>query len=190
MTRTGRKFYPFDPRPEDVEFRDVANALSNICRFTGHTAYFYSVAEHSCHVSQLVGPEAAVYGLLHDAAEAYIGDISRPVKKSLYLPRPDRLGPHVVYEGVDDIEDRVLRAVVEGLGLPWPGDEVWDQVRRADDVMLRTEACDIALFPNGSHMTHCGDYGTAKIRIRPWTPDYADQQFSTRFRQLMGREGK
>lgn len=79
-TYTGKKFWPLDPRPEDVDIIDIAHALSNQCRFTGHVKDFYSVAEHSVQVSFTCPEELALVGLLHDADEAYLIDLAAPVK--------------------------------------------------------------------------------------------------------------
>lgn len=83
QTFTGKAFYPFDPRPEEIDLRDIGHALSNICRFGGHTAMFYSVAEHSVLLAGAVAKPFKAWALLHDAAEAYIGDIPRPIKRSI-----------------------------------------------------------------------------------------------------------
>jgi len=77
---SGKKFWPLDPRPEDVDIIDIAHALSNQCRFTGHVKDFYSVAEHSLAVSFACPRELALVGLLHDADEAYLVDLAAPVK--------------------------------------------------------------------------------------------------------------
>ena len=80
QTYTGRKFFPVAPRAEDIEILDVAHALSMLCRYTGHTKQFYSVAQHSVLVSRIVPPQDAAWGLLHDASEAYLCDVARPIK--------------------------------------------------------------------------------------------------------------
>lgn len=80
QTYTGKKFYPLNPKEEDICIKDIAWSLSNLCRFNGHSKYFYSVAEHSVYVAENVPEKYALQGLLHDAAEAYIGDISGPIK--------------------------------------------------------------------------------------------------------------
>lgn len=84
QTYTGRAFWPLEPRERDIHIEDIAHALSNQCRFSGHCDTFYSVAEHSVHVATLVGristEPAQFEALLHDASEAYIVDIPKPIK--------------------------------------------------------------------------------------------------------------
>lgn len=83
QTYTGIQFWPMDPRPEEINILDIAHALSMLCRFNGHCNRFYSVAEHCVHVSTIVAPEFQLWGLMHDAAEAYLSDIPRPIKRVL-----------------------------------------------------------------------------------------------------------
>lgn len=85
QTFTGRQFFPFSPTPESIDIRDIAHALSQLCRYNGHCVRHYSVAEHSVHVSRIVGARIndltlARWALLHDASEAYLADVPRPVK--------------------------------------------------------------------------------------------------------------
>ena len=79
-TFSGLRFWPLDPNPEKILIADIAHALAHQCRFGGHASKFYSVAEHSVHVSKLCLPEHALWGLLHDASEAYLVDLPRPLK--------------------------------------------------------------------------------------------------------------
>lgn len=101
QTFTGRKFFPQDPRPEDICVSDIAHALSMACRYAGHTKHFYSVAEHSilmfnhglaacqrladkgCMDQSQRYAHAAVVALFHDAAEAYTSDLPRAVKQAV-----------------------------------------------------------------------------------------------------------
>lgn len=107
LTRSGRQFSFTNPHPDMVDVEDVAHALSHINRFTGHTTYAYSVAQHCVAVSrylELTGQPVLVQyaGLMHDAHEAYFGDISAPLKAFL---------------GVGPLEDRIQDVVARAFGL-------------------------------------------------------------------------
>jgi len=82
-TYTGKKLYFLEPKPEQIDIEDIATALSNECRFGGHTKSFYSVAEHSILVATICPAPLALVGLLHDASEAYLRDIASPIKQYL-----------------------------------------------------------------------------------------------------------
>ena len=84
-TYTGRLVDPFNLQPEDVCIEDIAHALANTCRFSGHTREFYSVAQHSVLVAQHCADEDKMAGLLHDAAEAYMGDVCSTIKRCTRL---------------------------------------------------------------------------------------------------------
>jgi len=78
---TGKKFWPLDPKSEEVDIKDIALSLAFQCRFNGHSNYFYSIAQHSVIVSKIVSKDQASAALLHDAAETYIGDMVSPLKR-------------------------------------------------------------------------------------------------------------
>lgn len=130
QTYTGRAFWPLDPNSEDVAIEDIAHALALQCRFSGHTKWPYSVAQHSVLVSLAVPVEHALVGLLHDAAEAYLVDLPRPLKRSI----PD-------YKVA---ETRVWAAIAERFGLPL---EIPAEVHHADNVLLATEKRDLMAPP-------------------------------------------
>ena len=130
QTFTGRAFWPLDPDPSKVDIFDIAQSLACNNRFNGHTIVPYSVAQHSVIVSQICDPADALYGLLHDASEAYIHDIVRPIKLSVQVDgRP-----------YAEAEDRVMRAILNhyGLDLPLP-----ESVIHADNVALVMEKRDL-----------------------------------------------
>ena len=93
-------------KPEDIQVKDIATALSKICRYAGRIPEFYSVAQHSVIVSKKVSPQLAFAALLHDAAEAYIGDVISPIKHD--LPRFQQLEKrvfNVILERFNLVED-------------------------------------------------------------------------------------
>ncbi len=107
VTYTG-KMFPYDRVTADcIDIRDIGHALSHLCRFTGHTSMFYSVAQHSLLVSEKMqgGPEAKLAGLLHDATEAYTNDLSTPLKKYMNK-RAGGYGPYVELQ--DSITTTIL----------------------------------------------------------------------------------
>lgn len=130
QTNGGRRFSLDHVKPELIDIEDIAHALSQLCRFNGHTREHYSVAQHCALVSQNVPPEHALVGLLHDAHEAYVGDMTSPMK--------------VLVPGFQAVEDRVHGEVLGayGLSLPLPAD-----VLIADLRMVLTEGRD--LLPGG-----------------------------------------
>lgn len=135
QTISGRAFYPLDPWPEDVDIGDIAHALSLVCRFGGHCSKFYSVAEHSVRVCEAIegasGTEGEAFcGLMHDAAEAYVGDVIWPLKQSLAGES----------NGYKQIERRVERAIAKRFHLPF---EMPPIVKRFDLVLLSTEKRDL-----------------------------------------------
>ena len=119
-TRTGVKFYPLDAKPEDVRIDDIAFALSNLCRYAGHVD-FYSVAEHSVIVARIVdGLGGSLLerraALLHDATEAYLVDLPRPIKHAPelepYREAEARLGAVIAQRfGLETIEPPIVRRV-------------------------------------------------------------------------------
>lgn len=121
LTTDGRYFDFTDPDPAAITLNAIARGLANTCRFGGQCRSFYSVAEHSIWVSRLVPPHLAVHGLLHDAAEAFIGDMPKPLKEML----PD-------YKRVEAQVEAVLFAQFGFISLP-------PEVKQIDRVMLATE---------------------------------------------------
>lgn len=131
----GKWVYPLDMRPSDVDIDVIATSLSKQCRYIGHTREFYSVAQHSVLVASILPPELQLWGLLHDAAEAYIGDTAKPVKQAMEAIAP---GAYV------EMELNIERAIAEKFSLEWPMPKA---VKDADIVLLATEKRDL-LYPS------------------------------------------
>jgi len=172
LTSAGTYFHFLEPERSAIDIETIAHALAHICRFTGHTVTFYSVAQHSVLVSRLVPPEHALAGLLHDAAEAYLGDVAAPLKMLL----PD-------YKA---IEAKVEAAVLGHFGLPA---KLPPEVKDADRLALAIEQ--EALMPAHSDMWDCerhpdyDNYFQVEFKIRPEPPAVARDLFMARFRQLL-----
>ena len=130
QTFTGRQFWPLDPEAEDVDLEDIAHALAHLCRFGGHTRVFYSVAEHCVRVSLACDSDDALAGLLHDAAEAYIVDVPRPLKRHLI--------------GYKDAEAAVHAVIAARFNI---GASMPASVEAADLALLSTEARDLMARP-------------------------------------------
>lgn len=175
QTFTGRQFWPLDPRPEDVCIEDIAHALALTSRFGGHCREPYSVAQHSVLVSRFVAqrnPEHALCGLLHDAAEAYVGDMVAPIKRQAQLAHYRRL------------EDRVLRVILDRFGVfPSHADSLSPIVRRADLHLLATEARDFMAPPPESWGLWVEPLAE---RIHPWSWRTSEKRFLEAFDALGG----
>jgi hypothetical protein len=147
-THAGLAFDLVDPRVDQVSLRDVAHALSNLCRYTGHASRFYSVAEHSVHVSRRVAAEVGHLGLprravwcalMHDAHEAYLGDVASPIKAAMRA-----MGG----TSWKSLERGVERCVRERFDCEMElGEQVEYAVRVADVRMLATEAPQVLPWP-------------------------------------------
>lgn len=128
QTFAGIKYYPLDPLPEEVSREDIAHALSLKCRFGGMCREFYSVAEHSIRVADYLDKkynewELTRIGLMHDAAEAYVSDVLRPIKS--FIPR------------FSEIEKMNEQAICERFKIDYPLDI---RYKEADNRWLITEA--------------------------------------------------
>lgn len=169
QTYTGRAFFPLDPRPSDINRQDIAHALSQICRFGGHTTVPYSIAQHSIGVSQLCPPELKLFGLLHDASEAYMGDIITPIKH------------HPSMQVLVDMEDKIMAAIMEHFGLTWTG-QLPPAVHEADKIMLVTEARD--LLATEPEWTHQMPYKPLQRKIVPLDSKTIERLFLERLEEL------
>lgn len=173
QTQCNNQFSFINPRVETINIETIAHALSNICRFTGHTYHFYSVAEHSLYVSRLVPEEMALEALLHDATEAYVGDVSAPLKTLL----PD-------YRA---IEARVEAAIVERFNLQVPLNH--PKIKRADLTMLATEQQELMPENDDDWAERLG-IRAAGITPVCMAPNIARHEFLARFDELFVARNK
>lgn len=167
ITFTGRQFWPADPRPSDVDVRDIAHALALQNRFAGHTREPYSVAQHSVLVSHACRREHALLGLLHDSTEAYLQDLIRPLKRFLapqYKP----------------LERRWAMSIGMAVGLGDVLVDLPDDVEHADRLVLVAERRDL-LPPRAWPPEQAWE-----DPIAPWSWRDAEERFLARFAELGG----
>jgi hypothetical protein len=169
QTYSGVKFWPLDCRVEEINLIDIAHGLANTCRYNGHCLRFYSVAEHSVLVSRLVKPENALQALFHDAPEAYVGDVIRPLKRFLI--------------GFQEIEDAIFEKVALKFGFPA---EMSEDVKRVDSAILGDEQN--ALFAD--YLEWRLDYPPLGVAdsIACLRPKLARQSFLQRYYELTGKK--
>jgi hypothetical protein len=164
QTYSGRCFWPLSPSADEVDIGDIAHSLSLQCRYNGHCKVFYSVAEHSVLVSKYVAPEHALWGLLHDAPEAYTSDIPRPLKRCLPEWKV--------------MENRIMEAICDKFGMLYAEPE---QVSYIDMAITSDERTEL--------MNPCDqDWGVLPpaigITIPRWSPYEAEMAFLRRFLEL------
>ncbi len=173
QTVSGRRVNPFDPAPDDIDVGDIAVALSNQCRFGGHTRRYYSVAQHACIVSDQMlerdGDElAARWGLLHDASEAYLIDLPHPIKHRSELGR--------LYRAAEERLEVVIRERFGLLGDP-PA-----RLKEIDRAVLATERATLTMV--AWHWPELEGVEPLDLLIEPWTPEVAEAAFLERYARL------
>ena len=168
----GRRVNPFYVRKEDVDIIAIAHSLSLTCRYGGHCKEFYSVAEHSIRVAYIVKPEYKLAALLHDAAEAFLGDVIRPVKYDL-------LEHNVLI--LQEAEEKALKVIMDKFGVDF-SEDVREAVKQADNIVGATEGRDL--------MYHSDTWGKLpeplKETIRPISSKEAEAIFLFRFKLYGG----
>ncbi|WAB92513.1 phosphohydrolase [Pseudomonas citronellolis] len=167
LTRTGKRFDLFEPKPEMIDPRDLSHALAHLCRFNGHAARHYSVAQHSYLVSGLVPAQDKLAGLLHDATEAYVGDMVRPLKEQMPAFR--------------EVEDRIWQAICARFDLD---EELPASVKHADLQALATERRD--LMPrHPAEWTCLQGVEPLEACIKPWSIEEAHTFYHYRLMELL-----
>ena len=166
-TYTGKLFHFLDPKPWELDIQDIAHALSNTCRYGGHCDKFYSVAEHSVYVSDLLPSEFKMQGLLHDASEAYLVDLPRPIKD--YLP------------GYRQMEDQIMRVVANAWHFEWP---MHPMVKAVDTLLLSEESFDLTKSQGTAFSWFPNRPGPIGLHIQCLPPEKAKDLFLERFEIL------
>jgi hypothetical protein len=169
QTNSGRRYYPQDPQADEIDPHDIAHALSMLCRYGGHVDRFYSVAEHCVLMSEAVPPEHALQALLHDATEAYVVDVPRPVKRYL--------------TNYKEIEDKVWVAISNHFGVRYL---LSREVTEADNGILITER--EALMKNAERPWPSVDgiFTPLDVVIHGWSPAEAEERYLVRLADLTG----
>lgn len=179
-TSTGIAVNLVDPQPEMFCIEDIAWSLGMQCRYNGHTKWFYSVAQHCVNVAHCMlrderTPKQALDGLLHDAHEAYLGDIISPVKRIDGIHQP-----------LDWAAKRIDDAIYEALGHAIPNQETAELVKQMDMSMLMTEARD--LMKSGGSWWGIHDHPRQDMVIdRGWMPDEAGRRFYELYERLVAQ---
>ena len=172
LLASGNYFDMLDPEHSEFTIEDIAQGLSNCCRFAGQCREFYSVAQHSVIISKIVRPEHALAGLMHDAAEAYLPDLSGPIKKYFHVHGATHT------ESFDTAEDRLLAVIANALGFD-PID--YEAVRHGDLTLLVTEARDLlGPPPEPWNMLQV----PLEERITSWASAAAESAFLERYAEL------
>lgn len=157
QTYSGKAFVPMDPKARDVCLDDIAHALSMQCRYAGHCRRFYSVAEHCVLMSREVSVENQLWALMHDASEAYLVDVPRPLK------------PFLV--GYKEIETKCMGVIAKRFGLK--GD-IPEEVKRADNAILRDECEQNMSTPPADWNLPPAGLG---VTLQFWSPERAKAEF-------------
>jgi uncharacterized protein len=179
QTVSGRRVNPFALPASEIDLDDIAQALANLCRFGGHCRRFYSVAQHSCLVADLVrtqGGDAtdALWALLHDATEAYLIDLPRPLKHFSEFGRLYR-----------EAEKRLQEAIVQHFRLPADAPVA---LLAADRALLATERR--ALMADTWEWPELQGVEPASVTIEPWPPEKAAAEFRRRYTELSAERGR
>ncbi len=157
-----------EPWSSDFNIEDIAHALGNLCRYTGHTSEFYSVAEHCTLVSYLVPEQHAMAALLHDAHEAYVNDLASPVKA--LLPQ------------YKELEDRVQAAMLESFGIEVPLDPC---IKQADKMAMAMEVRALMKDPYGDYWKDVTKLQPSGMRVWCLNPVDARLNFLDRYYELI-----
>jgi hypothetical protein len=172
---SGGQFNYNKPEKSDVTIEDIASALSNVCRFSGHLPQFYSVAQHLVNTSRIVPNELAFTGLMHDTAEAFTNDLPTPLKWALPIFK--------------ELETKIESAMSKKFGFEYPYPP---EIKHADTVMLMLEKYYVK--NDDSEWPLYEKYNKAyvepwrqQVDLVGWQPRRAKREFLERFNELNGQ---
>jgi hypothetical protein len=168
QTNNGGKFHVANPAPEEIDVRDIAHALSMLCRYSGHCKNFYSVAEHCCHIYDWLPVEYKLEGLMHDASEAYLVDIPRPIKPYL--------------NNYYDLEKRIMAVIAMKYGFPGL---MTERVKEADNRILRDERYQNMMITDVPDEEWGCPLPALDITLKYWSPKRAEKEFLKRFKEIV-----
>lgn len=173
-TFSGKLFDILDPQPDQIDIESIAHSLSMLCRFTGHVRHFYSVGQHSWLGSYLVPRNDALEFLLHDASEAFIGDMSRPLKHLTAAGEP-----------YCEVEANIMKVIRKKFGLPLVQS---GSIHQIDNQMLYAEKQQLMNDLDWSQASvvgcDCRDRTPASCIITEMAPKEVEEVFLDRFNQL------
>ena len=159
-----KKFHFLEPTPDEIDIRDIANALSKTCRYGGHCNRFYSVAEHSVRLAGFMNTPSKLSALLHDAEEAYVPDIPRPIK--------------AVTKDLQDISFVIQEAILN----KYKAIEAdWNTIKKLDNRLLVTEAKELGVF--NEEWADLGELLDIQTDEFGWNPARARQLFLAAFKE-------
>ena len=188
VTYTGKSFDLLNPTPDMVCIEDIAHSLANICRYTGHVRKFYSVAQHCVLAARVNNLSDPLQRLLHDAAEAYIGDLASPWKRLLLVHVPQKDPTKSRFPSIGNFESikNFEQGIQDVIGLALDVDLVHSaEVKAVDNRMYSTEVRDL-MAPSDEFRKWKDDLKPFKDRIVCWNPLDAEAVFLFTYRKLKG----
>lgn len=175
---SGSTFNYNKPEESDVTIEDIASALSNVCRFSGHLPRYYSVAQHLVNTSHIVSPENAFTGLMHDTAEAFTNDLPTPLKWTLPIFK--------------ELETKIESAMGNKFGFEYPYSA---EIKEADTIMLMLEKYyvkeDTSVWPHYEQWTpEVVEPYCSLVDLNSWQPRRAKREFLERYNELKAIENE
>lgn len=168
-TYTGKIVNILDVKVEDIDIEDLAHSMSNICRYTGHSTFYYADALHSVYVSQKCEPPYRLHGLLHDTSGCFLGDMHGPLKHSKHMKW------YYQHE-----KNKIMPVIAQAFGIVYTK-EIDIHVKERDNRVFATEVSQVVTRPWPVEYEPYPD-----LKIKALSPLKAKQVFLTEFYKLKG----